>query len=594
MRRMPSFSPALLAAILAALCVLLVEGAQGFPGLDNARGDNDSLLRLVEVRDLLAGQGWFDLTQYRLGLEGGTPMHWSRLVDAPIAAIIWAVSSVTGSMQTGENVAVILWPVLNLGAALYFIVRAAQRYGGDNAVLPAAIIGAMCLYSVGIFAPAAIDHHNVQFALTMATLSLLLDARERPGLAFGAGVGAGLSIAIGMETAPYVAGAGCAVALLYLVKGRQVAAAAANFGLGFALTGLAVLVATVPPSRWFAPACDAFSIVQFAVAIVGGLGLAAATRLSPSTDTVLRRALALGMVAAAVGLVLAAFFPQCLAAPYADLDPRQKIYWLKDIREAQPLWSVIDRNPTIAFGFFATPLLALGLIGFDIRRNGLRREHILIGICLLAATIAGVFQIRSALFALGFALIPLAAWIARWRASVGSSLLKNGRLILAWLLSINLTWAVAAGAVEQMVSENKTATEAEAETPDVCSARKDFAVLDALAPTTVLAGVTLGAPILRFTPHRAVAGPYHRNQGNLFAYEAFIGDIAKVPALLAGQGISVVAVCRAADEAVDLTAQAPDSLHARLMRGDPPAWLEIVPQSKGQPVEIYRLRGANG
>ena len=27
----------------------------------------DDAMRLVEVRDFLAGQGWFDLTQYRLG-----------------------------------------------------------------------------------------------------------------------------------------------------------------------------------------------------------------------------------------------------------------------------------------------------------------------------------------------------------------------------------------------------------------------------------------------------------------------------------------------------------------------------------------------
>ena len=49
-------------------------------------GDNDSLLRLVEIRDLLGGQGWFDLHQYRMGPPGGFVMHWSRLVDAPIAA----------------------------------------------------------------------------------------------------------------------------------------------------------------------------------------------------------------------------------------------------------------------------------------------------------------------------------------------------------------------------------------------------------------------------------------------------------------------------------------------------------------------------
>ena len=42
--------------------------------------DPDSQLRLVQVRDLLAGQGWFDGNQYRLGVDG-VAMHWSRPVS---------------------------------------------------------------------------------------------------------------------------------------------------------------------------------------------------------------------------------------------------------------------------------------------------------------------------------------------------------------------------------------------------------------------------------------------------------------------------------------------------------------------------------
>ena len=47
----------------------------------------DDAMRLVEVRDLIGGQGWFDLFQYRLD-PPGTSMHWSRLIDAPLAALI--------------------------------------------------------------------------------------------------------------------------------------------------------------------------------------------------------------------------------------------------------------------------------------------------------------------------------------------------------------------------------------------------------------------------------------------------------------------------------------------------------------------------
>lgn len=54
---------------------------------------NDDAMRLVQVRDLLAGQSWFDVTQYRLGLETGTPMHCSRLIDLPIDVTIYALAT---------------------------------------------------------------------------------------------------------------------------------------------------------------------------------------------------------------------------------------------------------------------------------------------------------------------------------------------------------------------------------------------------------------------------------------------------------------------------------------------------------------------
>src|SRR6185312_14295083 len=74
----------LVLAFAAVLVVVAVNTATGFTSLGSTE-DNDSLLRLVEVRDMLSGQNWFDLHQYRMGPEGGFVMHWSRLVDAPLA-----------------------------------------------------------------------------------------------------------------------------------------------------------------------------------------------------------------------------------------------------------------------------------------------------------------------------------------------------------------------------------------------------------------------------------------------------------------------------------------------------------------------------
>ena len=69
----------------------------------------DDAMRLVQVRDLLAGQGWFDTTQYRLDPPAGVLMHWSRLIDLPIAALTHLGGTVLPQAMA-ERVATIVWP----------------------------------------------------------------------------------------------------------------------------------------------------------------------------------------------------------------------------------------------------------------------------------------------------------------------------------------------------------------------------------------------------------------------------------------------------------------------------------------------------
>src|SRR5262245_45796229 len=50
-------------------------------------GDTDDNMRMMQVRAWLEGQGWYDLRQYRLNPPDGADIHWSRLVDLPIAGL---------------------------------------------------------------------------------------------------------------------------------------------------------------------------------------------------------------------------------------------------------------------------------------------------------------------------------------------------------------------------------------------------------------------------------------------------------------------------------------------------------------------------
>ena len=79
--------------------------------------DTDDNLRMAQVRALLGGQGWFDLVQHRFDpAHGGGNIHWSRLVDLPIAGIILLMKPLVGGADA-ERIAVAVAPLVAAAAA---------------------------------------------------------------------------------------------------------------------------------------------------------------------------------------------------------------------------------------------------------------------------------------------------------------------------------------------------------------------------------------------------------------------------------------------------------------------------------------------
>jgi hypothetical protein len=574
-----------LAGALLALCL---HAAAGFPTLIAGHDDNDSLLRLVEIRDFMAGQGWFDLHQYRMGPPGGFVMHWSRLVDAPIAAIILAGTAITGSSTAGETFALLAWPTLLMAAALTFIVRIARAVGGSCALLPALTIGGAALHFGGNFAPGDIDHHNVQLTLTLAAMAALIIGRGYvSGIA--AGIACALMLAVGMETLPYVAVTGLTVSGIYLLGGRAEAIKATGFGLGFAAAAATAFAMTVPASEWLAAQCDAYSIPQFSIALISGLGLAVAAVSLPHERS-MARAGALLALAALIAVLLVTAFPQCLAGPYAGLDPRLQQYWLNEVSEAQSFWSVISKDWVKGARYYVTPALGLIVLGYRLRGHNTPEQRIL-AVFLTTACAVSLWQVRGATFALPIAAIALAAWVGDWRQRLALTSDRSVmlRLALAWLVSLDIAWGAVANAAS--VAVTPTAPVPAASAQGTCNRAADYAALAARSPTTVLAISNLGAPILAFTRHHVLAGPYHRNvAGNLFALDAFMGTAEQARAMIRDNGIGIIAICPGNDETALLSGWAPTGFLAAFMNGRAPDWLEKLPQADGQPLELYRIR----
>jgi len=181
----------------------------------------DDAMRLVQVRDLINGQGWFDLFQYRLDPPGGTSMHWTRVVDVPLAALILLLRPLLGT-HAAEAATLFLWPTLLFAAAFMLVAAIARQLsGGISSQALAVVLAALSAPALVHFRAGAIDHHNAQIVLLLALVLLTSQIEQSALKAALAGLMASLSLAIGVEMLPAIAAIGLAVFGLLVLRGSQ-------------------------------------------------------------------------------------------------------------------------------------------------------------------------------------------------------------------------------------------------------------------------------------------------------------------------------------------------------------------------------------
>ncbi|MGD9480429.1 hypothetical protein [Shinella sp. G-2] len=559
---------------------------------DYVGSDNDDVMRLVMVRDLLSGQGWFDTTQYRLGLAGGTPMHWSRFVDLPIANLI-SFFSLFADQRQAEAIALTIWPVLLTVPVLWGMGLAAFRLGGTMAMHAALLLTAIFVVSLNRFQPGSIDHHNVQLALIAGITAMLLDPQRRARDHAVAGVLAGLAIAIGVETTPLIGAVCLIVALRWLWLGADFRAAAAAFGLALALTVTVSFFATVAPAHYSQVTCDSLSYGFYALATLGG-GVLFLTVSLAGGQPFGRRLAALAGAGLVIAVSVLAIAPGCLGNPLDTLDPLLKTFWLSGIVEAQSVLAQFRLEPASVGAFYAPGLTAMLVCLWRIRRGQAAEAHGTILVLLAVAFAVALLQIRGAIFSNMLSTVPLGYAIADLRRAANAAP-KNFKVALAFigltLASVPASWALA-GALLPGSSQDLLRVEfTDASGIPSCTAETSIAPL-AAEPAGVVSGASdLGAPILRYTRHRALSGPYHRNQGGMLT-ELHIGlsNPHQAEAFIRGAGVTLLAFCEN-DTQVHMVAKAePEGLYADLLKGKVPAYLEPMAGTERALLRLYRVR----
>ncbi|MDR6898596.1 hypothetical protein [Rhizobium miluonense] len=587
--------PALAALVYAAI-VIVAQLIIHRNLADYVGPDNDDVMRLVEVRDFLAGQGWFDMMQYRLGLAGGTLMHWSRFIDLPIASLILFFRMFL-SPEGAEAAALTVWPLMLVLPLMFFMGLAGRRIAGVEGMHFSLILTALFVLLSPRFVPGSIDHDNVQLGLVALTVAMLVDESYRPRNFAIAAIALAIQLGIGAETTPFVAVACMSVACLWAWKGEIFAPAARAFALTLTIAVSAAFFSLVPPRLYSMITCDNLSLGFYGITSAGCVGLLLSSIFASRLSRPLRIAI-LAVNGAFVFAITVALAPQCLRNPLSDLDPMLVDFWLSRVTEAQSIISVANRQPDTLGVFYATGLLAMLVCAFRILRGTRPSLHAMLMALIAINWVITLVQVRGTEFANLLAIPPLALMIAELRKNYMADP-KNLRAILLYagtlLASVPAVWAVGGAlASKGVVNGLMVAAPVKAEETANCTSRQALRPIADLEPGVVAAASNLGAPLLRFTPHRTLSGPYHRDPDGMMA-ELLIGlaEPQQAEALLHEAKVTIVVFCKGDPQVELVSERAPKGLYAQLSAGQVPAYLEPIAASAESDVQFFRVTPQN-
>lgn len=578
----PHPAPIMLIVLVALLLVVVLTigwASRDWTMLHGLRlPDNDDMMRLAEVRDWLGGQAFNDLSQHRLGPPGGASMHWSRIADAIPAAIVFLLTPLVGTFDA-ELTMIFAYPALLFFAYLLLLSRIARRMAGDDARIPAVILGALAFPTTSLFIPGRIDHHALQIVLTLCVFDGVL---ARPTLRNGliAGTATALSLAIGLETAPEIVAAMGVLGLLWVSGNSNDDRRLAGFGAAMAGVTLALL-AFARPVIWPAEWCDGFTpnatratLVLSAALVI----LAFAGRWVAGMKPRLAIAVPVGVLTGALAFAVA---PVCFGGPYGALDPYLQHAWMSNVAEARGLFYSTGLPLTaISYGglCFASVVVLTTMMADPTLRAKWWPLALLIGF----GTIAAIAQVRVTYIMAGVATLPFAALLAR-----GEALGGLGTRLMVWVAGCGIVWSLAAAALFSLTLPPAVAEQRKLD--GLCSDGRVLRQLARMPKGVVMAPLDTGAYVIGMTPHRAVAAPYHRNNaGNLAMYRFFLSRPDRALQIAQTWSVDYVVTCPSSLDQDEVRPERPGSLIELLQAGHTTAWLRPIAGRPGD-MMVYRV-----
>ena len=569
---------------LAGICLIVLTALRCLPQISVLLfdADGDDQMRLIEVRDWLAGQSWWDTRQYRVLPPEGISIHWSRYIDAGIGAILLGARTVLPAAQA-ELATIILWP--SLLASLMVLVLA---HGSSRLFGPAAALGALAVFFGwsklgGEFVPPRIDHHNVQILCATAIFYLsILPGRPRV-LGGLAGAVAALSLAIGLEMLPYLATIWGLMALRHAFGEPQSGDRLIGFGAAITLVAPLLMAGQTPMAAWGTPWCDALATPVMALGLVGVVATLTPVLAERALPGPLPRIVAL-LAITALGIWLAyPLLGQCLAGPYSAVSPEVRSIIENDITEAQSVWSLLVKNPVLPGRILLPPMVISGLAAIAVwqlrgritplQRTALVQAFVVAGVGLGFA----LLQIRAtnlmtpAIPLLGGFLVHAFTFIPResWRRLPAAVVLV---LALPTVVERGTSWL----ALQATAHGSTEVARVPAEPVERCRNDAAMAEIASLPQSVLFTTLNLGPVILTYTQQSVTSAAYHRNPDAIWNGVGAFESRETLQKALAAANADYLVLC-ARD-----TRQRGYPLIKSLLAGPLPAWLTDVSGDRKQ------------
>ncbi|MGB7655377.1 MAG: hypothetical protein WBL74_07835, partial [Novosphingobium sp.] len=517
----------------------------------------------------------------------GTPMHWSRLVDAPLALVIVLLTPLLGSYNA-ETVALVLVPMVTLGCVMGLVMRIAASVLSREAAVMAGVCAVMIPAVLAQMNPLRIDHHGWQIACVLLAAASPVIVRGANRAALLAGLAFALSLSISIEALPIAAAYGAILAAGWVWSpgaDRRIV----WFMASLAVSLEALFLLTRGPAAFY-PWCDSIAPAHIAFFLIAAAGIALAARFGP-----VRRGFALGALAvsgAIAAVVFARMAPACLGAPFGALDPLVIKYWYGHIAEGNPVW----RQGLLLAAVSGLPVVAALIALLRIRQTAPAAQQRFLSEYLLlfvAAMLTGMMVWRSIAFAgalgalgLGWLLSGILVWVQYDRTAAERGELPKRYLTIAAVVAV-----LTAMTLWPVPTKNGPAEVGNgiADQGPACDSPQVLALLNRLPAQTVFASLDISPAILATSRHSVVASNHHR--ANLAIRDvmlAFLSGEAKAHQIVAAHRATLLVVCTGMAEPGNYLRDAPRGLMADITAGRTSPWLE--PVALGQPASLKVFR----